>query len=77
MKPSALSIRVDSDLREQAEGILQDIGMTVSEAVTVFLKQVVYHSGIPFELKRPRFNAETEVALLEGQAILRGDIESK
>lgn len=45
---SNLQIRLDSDLRNEAQGILSDMGMDVSTAVRIFLKQVVIERGLPF-----------------------------
>ncbi|MDR1599458.1 MAG: type II toxin-antitoxin system RelB/DinJ family antitoxin [Oscillospiraceae bacterium] len=77
MKSNAISIRLDPDLRESAEDVLHDIGMTMSEAVTVFFKQVVYHGGLPFPVRRPRLPAHTVAALDEMNAIREGAIDVK
>lgn len=65
--------RVDSDVKEQAEAILSQLGIPMSSAVGMFLRQVVIQRGIPFEMKLPaekplafgsltkeRFDAEME-----------------
>lgn len=45
--------RVDPDTKEQAELILSQLGIPMSNAVGMFLKQVVIQRGIPFEMKLP------------------------
>ena len=45
--------RVEPDLKIQAEGILNELGIPMSNAVGMFLKQIVLHRGIPFEVKLP------------------------
>lgn len=45
--------RVDSDVKEQAEAILSQLGIPMSSAVGMFLRQVVIQRGIPFEMKLP------------------------
>lgn len=45
--------RVDPDTKEQAELILTQLGIPMSNAIGMFLKQVVIHRGIPFEMKLP------------------------
>lgn len=50
-KASNINVRIDSELKEQAESILNQLGIPVSSAVNIFLKQVVMQRGIPFELK--------------------------
>lgn len=56
-----LNIRVDDTLKKQAEMIFSDLGITLSAATTMFLKQVVRHNGIPFELRAdPFYSAENQ-----------------
>lgn len=47
--------RVDPDTKEQAEAILNQLGIPMSNAIGMFLKQVVMQRGIPFEMKLPVF----------------------
>lgn len=47
-KSTALKVRVDPALKEQAEGILQRLGIPMSTAVNIFLSQVVLTGRIPF-----------------------------
>jgi DNA-damage-inducible protein J len=46
-----VNIRVDDALKKQTESILNDLGLSLSAATTVFYKQVVRYGGIPFELR--------------------------
>lgn len=60
-----LNIRVDDTLKQQAELIFSDLGITLSAATTMFLKQVVRYNGIPFELRAdPFYSAENQSRLL-------------
>lgn len=52
-KTSNLSIRIDPVLKESSEKILNELGMPMSSAITLFLRQVVLHNGIPFDVKLP------------------------
>ena len=45
--------RVEPEVKEQAESILNQLGIPMSNAVGMFLKQVVIHRGIPFDIKLP------------------------
>lgn len=45
--------RVDPDTKEQAEKILNQLGIPMSNAIGMFLKQVVIQRGMPFEMKLP------------------------
>lgn len=44
-----LQIRIDDDLRDKAQQIAQDLGMDLTTAVRVFLKQMVHNHGLPFK----------------------------
>lgn len=60
-----LNIRVDDTLKKQAELIFSDLGLSLSTATTIFLKQVVRHNGIPFELRAdPFYSVENQARLL-------------
>lgn len=60
-----INIRIDNDLKKEAETIFSDLGITLSAATTMFLKQVVRCNGIPFELKAdPFYSAENQAILL-------------
>ena len=45
--------RVDPETKEQAEAILNELGIPMSNAIGMFLKQIVIQRGIPFEIKLP------------------------
>ena len=52
-KTKSVFIRIEPEVKEQAEFILEQLGIPMSNAVNMFLKQVVLQKGIPFELKIP------------------------
>ena len=63
-----LNIRIDDTLKKQAENVCSELGISLSAAVTVFLKQVVRYNGIPFELRAdPFYSAENQKHLLESK----------
>ena len=57
--------RVDAELKTEAEEILSQIGITTSQAITMFLKSITRERGIPFELKIP--NDKTLHAMQEAK----------
>lgn len=65
---SMLHIRVDEDTKVQASEALEAMGMTVSDAVRLFLRRVVIDQAFPLELKVP--NAETRAAMEESRAMM-------
>lgn len=52
-RTSNIFARVEPDLKEQAEQVLSQLGIPMSNAVSMFLHQVVLQRGIPFEMKLP------------------------
>lgn len=70
MATTNINIRVDDALKSDAEALFNDLGLTMSSAITIFLRSAVNHNGIPFELKRRDPNPVTAAALKESDAIL-------
>ncbi len=62
-----IHIRVDDEIKVQASQTLEAMGLSVSEAVRLFLYRVVADQALPFELKVP--NASTRAAMTEAEAI--------
>ena len=60
-----INVRVDATLKENAEELFHDLGLTMSGAITLFLRSAVNSNGIPFEIKRAELNAVTKAALAE------------
>ena len=65
MATANINVRVDSELKRAAEKLFDDLGLNMSAAITIFLKNAVNYEGIPFELKRLTPNAVTQAALAE------------
>lgn len=52
-KTATLSIRIEPALKRATEMILNNLGLSTSQATTLFYKQVVLQKGLPFEVKLP------------------------
>ena len=63
-----VSIRMDVDLKKQAEELFADLGLNMTTALTMFLRQAIRVQGIPFEISRVP-NAETIEAMLETERL--------
>lgn len=63
MATTNLNIRIDDELKKEAEDLFRYLGLTMSSAITMFLRSAVNNDGIPFELKRHEPNAETIAAM--------------
>lgn len=65
MATTNINVRVDSALKQEAEALFNDLGLSMSSAINMFLRSAVMYDGIPFEVKRQTPNAETKAALDE------------
>ena len=68
-KTENLNIRIEPEIKKEAEITLEYLGLTMAEAVKLFLKQVIMTDSIPFEIKVPRYNKETLEAIEEAKKI--------
>ncbi|MDR2820839.1 MAG: type II toxin-antitoxin system RelB/DinJ family antitoxin [Desulfovibrio sp.] len=75
-KTANLNIRIDPETKIGAERLFSSFGITVTDAVNIFLRQALVVGGLPFEMKQPRFNAETEAAIREAREIAAGRVIS-
>jgi DNA-damage-inducible protein J len=71
VKTSVISARIDPQLKNSAELIFRELGLTATQAITMFYKQVELQQGLPFTVKIP--NDVTLGALREARA--RYDLE--
>ncbi len=58
--------RIDEDVKHEAEAVLKDVGLSASDAIRLFYKQITLQRGLPFAVSIP--NAETIKALKESRA---------
>ncbi len=52
-KSAMIRARVDSMLKEEVEGILQELGLSTTQAITLFYQQIRLSKGLPFEVRLP------------------------
>lgn len=64
-----IHVRVDEHVKDQAQETLASMGLTVSDAVRVFLTRVVADKELPFAIKAP--NAASRAAISEADEIIR------
>ena len=84
-KTAVIQTRVTPEIKLRAQKILDELNITMSEAISVYLTQITLHRGIPFELKIPnRITADTLKKSEEGKELqdvsgtdeLFGELES-
>lgn len=54
------TVRVDADIKEEAEELFKDLGLNLTSAVNIFLRECVRRNGIPFEVSRNAAKAKIE-----------------
>ena len=52
-KISNIRVKVNNDVKAQAEAVLERLGVSMSDAISVFLKQVIMQNALPFDVKVP------------------------
>ncbi|MBQ8334017.1 MAG: type II toxin-antitoxin system RelB/DinJ family antitoxin [Clostridia bacterium] len=76
-KTANINVRIDPAVKESAENLFASFGITVTDAINIFLHQSLMVGGLPFEVKQPKFNAETLAAMQEARDIAAGKIAVK
>jgi DNA-damage-inducible protein J len=85
-RTSTIYARVEPEIKEQAEKVLNQLGIPMSNAIGIFLRQVVMRQGIPFDMKLPQnkplsvgtlseeeFNSEIEKGIAD---LIKGNLIS-
>ena len=66
-----ITVRMDSDIKKQCEAIYGEIGINLTTAINVFLRQSLRAGGFPFDVRLDQPNKETMAAMLEAERIAR------
>ena len=70
-KTTNISIRMDTELKAAAESLFEELGMNLSTAFNIFVRQSLREGGIPFMISEGRPNKETVAAMLEAERIAK------
>ena len=70
-KTASMYIRIDPEVKSDVESIYAQYGMSITDAINVFLYTSRNRRGLPFDLRPPAPNAETIAAIAEVQEIKR------
>jgi DNA-damage-inducible protein J len=60
---ATVQFRTDEVTKKQCSVLFNQLGLSMTDAINIFLRQTILHGGLPFDVKVPRYNAETLVAL--------------
>lgn len=74
-KTANINLRIEPSTKAKAEALFSSFGITVTDAINIFLNTSIMEGGFPFQIKQPRYNHETELALQEARDILSGKIQ--
>ena len=74
---SAINVQVNAKDKELATNILKNLGLNMSTAINMFIKQIIKKDGIPFEVTNQKPRQELLEALQEGEAIIQEVREGK
>ena len=66
-----ISIRMDADLKAQADTLFNELGMNLSTAFNIFVRQSLWEGRIPFGISLNQPNAKTIAAMQEAERIVR------
>ena len=66
-------IRIDETVKAQATSLFNDLGMDMSSAVNIFLRQCLLRGGLPFTVEVPNYSQKTLEALAEAKRISRDE----
>ena len=69
MATTNLNIRIDKEIKDQAERIFFELGLNMTTAINMFLRTTIRENGIPFSLKLDVPNEITAAAIEEGRRI--------
>ena len=67
-----VSLRIEKELKEQAETLFNALGMNMTTALNIFMRQAVRQGKIPFEVSLNTSNAETLAAMQETEDMISG-----
>jgi DNA-damage-inducible protein J len=76
-KTAVINVRTEPDIKAQAESLYKSMGVSLTDAINMFLYKSIDYRGLPFELVREIPNAETIAAMKEAEDIASGRVESK
>ena len=71
MAKISTSISIDAETKAQAQELFADLGLDLSTAINMFLRQAIRENGIPFSIHRDVPNAETMAAMKEAEEMAK------
>ena len=76
-KTANINLRIEPTLKKEAEELFGSFDISVTDAINIFLNTAIMQGGFPFQIRQPRYNKPTELAIEEAQRIIAGDLASQ
>ncbi len=76
-KTTVINVRTEPEIKEQVERLYKSMGVSLSDAINMFLYKSIDYRGLPFELCRKIPDAEAIAAMKEADDITSGKVQSK
>lgn len=76
-KTANINIRIEPEVKKEAEELFGSFGISVTDAINIFIRTSLMEGGFPFAVRQPRYNLETEAALQEVRDIISGEVQAK
>jgi len=76
-KTAVINVRTEPEIKAQVESLYKSMGVSLSDAINMFLYKSIDYRGLPFELCREIPNAETIAAMKEAEDIVSGRVQAK
>ena len=76
-KTASINVRIEPEVKQQAEDLFGSFGISVTDAINIFLHTSIMEGGFPFTIRQPRFSPETLAAIQEARNIMSGKIKAK
>lgn len=77
IKDTNFNMRMNKQKKSDLESLYSRLGMTLPEAVNIFFENSLLVGGLPFDVRLPRYNKETEAAIAEARDIMSGKKQAK
>ena len=76
-KTENINICIDPNVKSTVDDIFSNFGITMADAVNIFLHKVIIVGGMPFDMTLPKYNDSTLAAMREARDISSGKIKTK
>lgn len=76
-KTANINLRIEPEVKAKADEVFSSLGLSVTDAINVFLHASIMEGGFPFQPKQPQYNRETRMAIEEARDIMAGKVDAK